>query len=346
MPDLDLASHLKPVARQARFAMPGYHVWCGTICRAALKPFAGSAGIPARTPLSPTHAEEVRYYLLFSRWPTQTAFRGWVTHSEICAASAASPTGPFTFERVILPGAGGDVWDRDVTHNPAVLQVGDLYYLYYMGNRGNGEFWDNRNNQRIGVAVAEHPLGPWQRFDQPLIDVNRHSWDYLIASNPSVCPTPDGRFLMIYKTVSEGELPFGGNVYHAAAFADSPTGPFTRQPDPIFISEGVKFPAEDPCVWWQDDRFYVICKDMQGCFTEHGPGLVLWNSPDGKDWSLARHPFVSPRQITWEDGEVQPVHLLDRPQVYLENGQPTVLSCAVKPDESETETFNVQIPIA
>jgi hypothetical protein len=42
---------------------------------------------------------------------------------------------------------------------------------------------------------------------------------------------------------------------------------------------------------------------------------------------------------------VQPVTLLDRPQVYVEAGRPQVLSCAVKPDDGETETFNIQIPL-
>ena len=32
------------------------------------------------------------------------------------------------------------------------------------------KWWVNRNNQRIGVAVADDPNGPWKRFDKPLID--------------------------------------------------------------------------------------------------------------------------------------------------------------------------------
>ncbi|MHB8997526.1 MAG: glycoside hydrolase family protein [Armatimonadota bacterium] len=316
--------NLQPVPRHARFAMPGWHVWCGTICR----------------------NPEGSYALLFSRWPTSTTFNGWVTHSEIGVALADSPTGPFAFHSLILPGAGGDVWDAHVTHNPAVMEFEGRYYLYYMGNRGNGEFWNHRNNQRIGVAVADHPCGPWQRFDQPLIDVNKSSWDYMITSNPTVCPTRDGCFLMIYKTCTDGPLPFGGDVYHAAAFADSPTGPFTRLEDPIFTCEGVKFPAEDPSVWYHDGAYHVVCKDMQGCFTEQGPGLVEFTSSNARDWQLSKHPFVSPRQIIWEDGEIQPVKLLDRPQVYVEDGVPTTLSCAIKPDEGETETYNIQIPLA
>lgn len=334
MPELDLAARLRLVPRSACFALDGWYVWCGTICR---------------TP-------EGRYALLFSRWPQATGFRGWVTDSEVGVALADAPTGPFACEGVVLPGAGGEVWDAQVTHNPAVMQWEGKYYLYYMGTRGERErrgteapteeeYWLHRNNQRIGVAVADDPRGPWQRFDRPLIDVNRQSWDYMIASNPTVCPTPDGRFLMIYKTCTRGPLPFGGEVYHAAAFADSPTGPFTRLPDPIFTCEGVKFPAEDPCVWWQEDRYCAVVKDMQGSFTAQGPGLVLFDSPDGVDWRLARHAFVSARQVVWEGGPVQPVALLDRPQVYVEDGRPRVLSCAVKPDQGEALSYNVQVPL-
>ena len=59
MPELDLAARLRPLPHHARFQMPGYHVWCGTLCR----------------------GPEGRYYLLFSRWPEATEFKGWVTHS-------------------------------------------------------------------------------------------------------------------------------------------------------------------------------------------------------------------------------------------------------------------------
>lgn len=322
MPDFNLAAMLQPVPRRARFAMGGWYVWCGTMCRA-----------------------DDRYFLLFSRWPQASEFRGWVTHSEIGWAVSDDPLGPFTFGGMALPGAGGDAWDAHATHNPAVMAFGGKFYLYYMGDRGNGEFWDHRNNQRIGVAVADHPAGPWQRFDRPLVDVDKQSWVYMMCSNPTVTPTPAGRFLMIYKTTSQGPLPFGGNVYHAAAFSDDPLGPFTRLPDPIFTREGVQFPAEDPSVFWLEDRYYVVCKDMQGCFTEYGPGLVLFESREGKDWALAKHPFVSARQIVWEDGEVLPVALLDRPQVYLEADQPRVLVCAVKPQDETALTYNVQIPL-
>ena len=51
---------------------------------------------------------------------------------------------------------------KTITHNPTVIRARGKYYLYYMGNTGDGSFWSHRNNQRIGVAVADKPEGPWR----------------------------------------------------------------------------------------------------------------------------------------------------------------------------------------
>jgi hypothetical protein len=52
---------------------------------------------------------------------------------------------------------------------------------------------------------------------------------------------------------------------------------------------------------------------------------------------------VSKTVLHWGDGTVQQVQLLDRPQLFIENGKPRALLCAVK--VSEEETFNVTIPL-
>ena len=234
-----------------------------------------------------TKGDNGRYYLFYSRWPLAKGFDGWVTDSEVAVAVSGDPLGPYQPLKVVLAARTGDFWDRDVTHNPTVHKFGGRYYLYYMGNYGNGEFWNHRNHQRIGVAVADTPEGPWQRADQPLIDVTPGSYDHLMTSNPAVCPRPDGTYLMVYKGVGEGKLPFGGTVAHGVAIATGPTGPFTKQPTPMFQKEGVKFPAEDPFIWAQNGRLYALVKDMKGVFTNAGTSLALFESPDGLSWQPA-----------------------------------------------------------
>jgi hypothetical protein len=321
---LDLRAMLRPVPRSAVFALEGWFVWCGSMVR----------------------TDDGVCHLLFSRWPRDLGHQAWVTHSEVGYATAADPLGPYEFRHVALSGSGGEAFDRDVIHNPAVLCAGGRFYLYYTGNRGNGEYWDHRNNQRIGVAVADHPAGPWRRFDEPLLDVTPGSWDHLITTNASVTPMPDGRFLLMYKTVGEGPPPFGGKVVHGVAIAEQPLGPFERHPEPVLEHPTEQFPLEDPSIWHGGDRFYAILKDFKGSYTQAGPSLALFESADGLRWQPSAHCLVSTLQIEWEDGEVQPVKHLERPQLYLHNGQPQVLLCACDLDDWCSASFNVQIPLA
>jgi hypothetical protein len=162
------------------------------------------------------------------------------------------------------------------THNPTVHFFNGKYYLYYAGNFGDGKItspqlnWTHRNNQRIGVAIADDPNGPWTRFDKPLIDISADTTahDAQMVANPSVTQMPDGRFLMVYKAVARKKpQPFGGPVVHLTAIADRPEGPFVKQNKPVFTAENVDFPAEDPYVWYQDNCYYAIVKDMNGAFT-------------------------------------------------------------------------------
>ena len=211
-----------------------------------------------------------------------------MTHSEVAHAIGNSPLGEFKFVDVALPARGKQFWDGLCTHNPTVLRIGNRYYLYYMGNTGDGQAmpslnWVHRNNQRIGVAVAENPNGPWARFDRPVLDVSPdpNADDALMTSNPAVTVRPEGGVLMIYKAVArQRPLPFGGPVVHLTATSDSPTGPFTKQMRPIFTAPGVNFAAEDPFVWYDyaRRRYFAIVKDNDGYFTHAGKSLSLWGN--------------------------------------------------------------------
>jgi predicted GH43/DUF377 family glycosyl hydrolase len=232
-----------------------------------------------------------------------------------------------------------------------VLKFGAKYYLYYMGNTGdrkktNGLNWTHRNNQRIGVAVADHPNGPWKRSDTPLIAPTPGFHDALCLANPSVTERPDGGYLMVYKAVADkGKPPFGGPVVHVVATSDSPTGPFKKHPDPVFTKPGDTFAAEDPFIWRGEDRYWAIVKDFKGGFTGQGTSLALFDSSDGIKWKPAAHPLVSTLNLRWADGNTMKLSKLERPQIFLENGVPAVLFCAAAPAGDLNASFNVQIPL-
>ncbi len=330
----DLSSMIRPLPESARFSDPDYYIWCGSAVR----------------------GDDGKYHLFYSRWPKKLGHFAWVTHSEIAHAVSDSPTGPYQHAGVVLPRRGKEFWDGLCTHNPTILRAGDRYYLYYMGNTGDDQAmqtlnWTHRNNQRVGVAVAESPYGPWQRFDQPLLDVSADAGapDSLVVTNPSVTRRPDGGFLMVYKAVGrQRALPFGGPVVHLTATADSPTGPFTKQLKPIFLAPGMDFPAEDPFAWYDyaARRYLAVVKDNAGNFTKAGKSLCLWESADGFEWKLASNPLVSRIEVTWEGGRVEKLNSLERPQlVFGPDGKPVALLAAADEDASRAHSFNLQIPL-
>jgi hypothetical protein len=321
---MNLRQRILPLPCQSAFKMPGHLTWGGSM---------------VRTPDGLCH-------LYVSRWPRTCGHNGWVTHSEIVHAVADDPLGPYRFHDVALGRRRGEHWDRDVAHNPTVLRQKGRFYLYYTGNHGNGEYWDHRNHQRIGVAVASRPEGPWERFDAPLLDVNPSGWDALITTNPSCTPMPDGRFLLMYKAAGRrAPLPMGGPVLHGVAFADSPLGPFRRHPAPLFAAGDANFPAEDPFVWSGAGRLYAILKDQGRFYSAEERALVLFESGDGRDWRAAADPVVVTRTIALEEGGKRTFHRLERPQLYCEEGVPRVLFCAVKPRREEHDSWNIHLPL-
>jgi hypothetical protein len=327
---LNLEEQLQPVPASAQFGEEGFHVWGASAVR-------GPDG---------------KYHLFYSRWPTTTGFQSWVTHSEIAHAVADHPGGPYHPVDVALPVRADHFWDAHVTHNPTVHRFGDKYYLYYMGNRGdqrvveqfNNLNWLHRNNQRIGVAIADDPAGPWKRLDYPVIDVSE---DELCVSNPSVTEMRDGRYLMVYKSVKKDKpLPFGGPVVHRVAIADRPEGPFVKTGQDVFTAAGSDFPAEDPYIWFDHrrNRYYAIVKDQGGHFTDAGRSLALFCSDNGLDWQPEEHALVTQNRIQWQDRE-QPIFRLERPQLLLENGQPSVLFLSVLEKKDSKESYNVHVPV-
>ena len=330
----DLHGMLQPIPSTALFGQEGYEVWCGTVIR----------------------GEDGKYHMFYSRWPTRFGDQSWVVKSEIAHAVSDTPFGTFTFHDVTLPPRGKEHWDGMVTHNPTVQRFGDKYYLYYMGNTGDdlvttGLNMVHRNNQRIGVAVANSPYGPWQRFDQPLIDISPESSapDSLCVANPTLARGKDGTYRLLYKAVGrKNPLPFGGPVVHLMASSTSPTGPFHKELKPLFLVPGETFPFEDPFMWFDPERsrYFCIMKDNHGVASgAHQSTLVLFQSPDSRSWQRAKPFLVSDLTLHWADRPEQKVSRMERPQItFDDDGRPLMLVVAIAAPGAKA-TFNVRIPL-
>lgn len=276
----------------------GHHVWCPSVV-----------------------CWDGRWWLFHSRWPIRLGFDAWVSHSIIAVAVGDRPEGPFTEAVDVLPGAGAG-WDAHVTHNPMVLVHGGRLWLFYMGNHGSAprdgvadkaQWWEHRNNQRIGVAWAEHPLGPWHRRDTPLVDIADAPFPILMASNPAVANDPSGGVRMIWKCVADGAWPFGGEVRHLVSEAPAPDGPFVTRPEPVLTRPGVRFAAEDPFLWHDHAGWQMLCKDMGGHFTGAGTSIARFVSADGRTWNPAPVALVADLQVSDGQGHRRTVKRLERP---------------------------------
>lgn len=331
---LDLHSMLLPVPRTAVFREEGYEVWCGSV----------------------VYGDDGKYHMFYSRWPLQYGGNSWVVKSEIAHAVGDTPFGTFRHSDVALPRRGKEWWDGLVTHNPTVQRFDGKYYLYYMGNTGDdivtpGLNMVHRNNQRIGVAVADSPFGPWRRFHTPLIDVSHETSapDSLCIANPSIARGPDGLYHLLYKGVGrERPLPFGGPVVHLMASSTSPIGPFKKNPKPLFLLPGDTFPFEDPFLWFDTklSQYFCIMKDNRGSASGTGEStLVLFQSADTTDWHRAKPFIVSDLTLHWSDNTTQRISHMERPQITFDaSGRPVMLVVAVVVP-GEKQTFNVRIPL-
>ena len=285
----------------------------------------------------------------------EAGFLAWATKSEIAHAVADAPLGPYVPVDVALPARGKEFWDGLATHGPNILMKDGKYYLFYIGNRGNDEFWDHRNQQRIGVAIAERAEGPWTRFDQPIIDVSEDpgAFDSLLVNCPAAFVRADGRVEVIYKAVGRVTgKPNGGPVRHGIAIADRPEGPYTKRG---LAFEGLEtgrgnhwMVAEDVFAWHSrkyGNRYYAITRDPAAVLTGEKNALALLTSIDGFAWQTASHPKVLSNRFTWADGTVS-AYPVERPALLFDGEDPIVLFGATDGyDVGGRISCNVQFPL-
>ena len=332
---LDLGAAVRPAPKATRFLDENFYIWCGSVTRTA----------------------DGKCHMYYSRWPKVLGHDAWVTHSEVAYAVADDLFGPFRHVNVALPRRDPARWDGNVTHNPNIVRIGDKFCLYYMGNRGDGKsYWIHRNNQRVGVAIAPDPRGPWQRFDRPIVDVSseQRAFDSLCTTNPAACIRPDGSVLLIYKAVTDNGTPRGGRVRFGAATAAGPEGPYFKSTgevfEPTLAHREAWMVAEDPFVWYSrlyGERYYALSRDVVGMFTGAVGGITLLESHDGLVWRAAAHPAVVGKDFAWADGSRSGTKL-ERPQLYIDEAEiPRVLYGAVDVNQPShrSHSFNVAIPL-
>ena len=314
--------------------MDDYWIWCGSV-------ISGDDG---------------RCHMYASRWPKRYIFfEGYISHSQIVHAVAASPESPFDFADIVLPARGERFWDGQMTHNPTIMRWNDGYYLYYIGATYPGEQpplaehsrWISTYRRRaydgirIGVAHAATPDGPWRRLDEPILTPRPGKWDGIVVTNPAVCRTPGGRIRMYYRSNTPQGLRIG------VAESDHPLGPFERLSDEPVLSFDRGF-VEDPFVWWDGSRYQMLAKDLTAEITGEYPAGVHLSSADGLTWQTSTPPKAYSRRVRWSDGSETTQGSFERPQLLLQEGEPTHLFAATADGPGgfryANRTWNMVVP--
>jgi len=315
----NFARRLKPLGRILE--LEGYYVW-GT---------------------SPIVAADGKIHVFFSRWDAKKGMGGWINSSEIAHAVAEKPEGPYTDIETILVPRGEGFFDGTICHNPHIQFTDGKYCLFYIGNSNK-----KTNTKRIGLATADSLNGPWKRPDKPLLEAGvSGSWDDHCTSNPAFLKHPNGQYWLYYKSWNseEYEHPVNpairGNRKYGLAIADQLEGPYikySRNPIIDYSKLGNNRQLEDGNVFIENDRFYMIARDM-GRF-DHEVGIIL-ESADGIRWS---EPKISYFGYNHYLNQVPaPTHLkkygrFERPQILMQNGKPTHLFVASQGGKYMTST--------
>ena len=326
----DFHARLMPAPLQGGLQLDGYWVWCGSVIK----------------------GDDGKYHMFASRWPNSTPFSPyWLTNSEIVHAVSATPEGPYQFSDVALPPRGAGFWDGQMTHNPAVRKYGDTYLLYYTGTTYKGARPSATNpvgetdalkleahqGERIGLATAKSPYGPWKRLDKPILDVVPNSWEQYLVSNAAPVVMKDGRVMLYYKGVEKLRVNAIG-----LAIAACPTCEYKRPSNqPLNMGIG----AEDPFIWQEGGKFKALMLDTD---RRYSPDKEIFYavSDDGLRWHVPRKSIAVSRQVLWADGTSKKMNSTERPHVLIENGKPThVFFATGETVGGKRYTWNMVIPL-
>jgi len=105
-------------------------------------------------------------------------------------------------ERIVL--TNDQPWEGHLIEGPFVTRQDGRYWLFYAGNDFSTPAYG------IGVAVSDHPLGPYVKQPEPLLRSGRDWW---APGHASVAPGPDGSPQLFFHAFRPGQC--GYNAFRA-----------------------------------------------------------------------------------------------------------------------------------
>ena len=191
---------------------------------------------------------------------------------------------------LLLPGKPG-AWDDGMCEMCDILKDDGKYYLYYHAT-GRGESY------RVGVAVADNPLGPFVKHGtEPILDLSFGDGNDRYIACGSILKESTGTYYLFYSLQQKNdEL----NYYIGLATADNPLGPFKKfEGNPIMKNFGYV-----GGVTKRGGKYYMFNEyptRVQACDYGHISYAVA-DRPEGP-WTPCKDAPVMPVEDwgTWDD---------------------------------------------
>ncbi len=236
------------------------------------------------------------FYMFASRWDEANGHNGWYG-SDAVYATSDNLYGPYKEHGLLWPndqsGKGHNVW-------PLELHEGDPHgkYAIIVSETRDGD-----------VFVSDSLDGPWENIGK--LRVNEGYWQ----SNTCVVARPDGKYEIINRT---------GDI----AISDDLMGTYEIQTRNIWKQvRGMPTECiEDAVVWYSDGLYHCTVNKWDA---RNAYYLTSENGVDG--WELNPGSAYQPDQnfLRYTDGTVNYWNKIERPNVYIEDGEVKAVTLSV-----------------
>jgi hypothetical protein len=167
--------------------------------------------------------------------------------------------------------------------------------------------------EKSGYAVAPSIDGPWQRSDQPIIDVE--------SNNPAVL-IEENNVKLLYR-----DAPLRVYLSEAADFR----GPYELINDNVWPEHKI----EDFYFFKMNETYHFICEDNVGGISDHERWGVQLYSENGIDnWKAYDPVVIYDHDLKYEDGSILHCTRRERPQLLIQDGDITHLLTSVYDGEN------------
>lgn len=246
-------------------------------------------------------ASDGKYHMFASRWNESSGHNGWFGSVAVHAVSD-SLLGPYVDKGICWP---DEASGRG--HNVTALTLPDGRYAVVISETRPTE-----------VYVSKSLDGPWEHLGTITVE-GEPGWH---GSNVSIMARPDGNFEF---TQRDGRIMFSDKGI---------LGPYKAQGGSVW-PKGIPN-LEDPCIWYSGGLYHILVNSWSTRKAYH------LTSPDGINNWTNRGLAYDPREaiVRYPDGTVNRWNKLERPSVYIENGQVVAMTFAAIDVEKEQDKGN------